>query len=73
MALPNDGWVFLFWQPGFEDSPWWVNRIQVRRIGRELLQRPPFAFDKRSGHRGLVERRVVHHHDLARTQIGTCT
>lgn len=60
----------MFPQPGFEDGPLRFNRIEVRRIRRKIFQRTPLAFDQRSGRRGLVKRRVVHHHDLARTQLG---
>src|SRR3712207_4171704 len=46
------------------------DRVEVRRVGREVEQARAGGLDELAGVRAPVTRQVVHHHDIARPQLG---
>ena len=58
-------------QAGFDFAPHLLNRIEVRRVGRQKADRRASRLDQTEGRRTLVRGEVVQDHDIARLQRRT--
>lgn len=54
-------WNVMLAEFGFENGPLRLNGVEIRRVGREVLQRTALAFNQDSGWGGEEERRIIHY------------
>lgn len=57
-------------QDGFEFRPRGLDRVEVRRVAREIEQARAGSFDELTNDRSLVSSEIVHQDDIAVAQCG---